>query len=99
MSNKEAQLAYSKLSGQLPAQKSVMDSLTTDPGYKALVEATNYGMSYPSIPQWGPCETALVKYFGNIWDIVAGVAGNYSEESVQKQLDDAANEVNAILNQ
>lgn len=99
LSTKEAQLAYSKLSGQLPAQKSVMDSLTTDPGYKALVEATKYGMSYPSIPQWGPCETALVKYFGNIWDIVAGVAGNYSEETVQKQLDDAANEVNAILNQ
>ncbi|WP_232730040.1 sugar ABC transporter substrate-binding protein [Paenibacillus phocaensis] len=99
LSGDEAQLAYAQASGQLPAKKNVMDSLTSDPGYKALVEATNYGKSYPAIPQWGPCETALVKYFGNIWDIVAGVSGTYSEESIQKQLDDAANEVSAILNQ
>ncbi|MNJ45208.1 hypothetical protein D3C77_402950 [compost metagenome] len=77
----------------------MMDSLSSDPNYKAMVEATNYGMSYPSIPQWGPCETALVKYFGNIWDIVAGVSGTYNEAAIQKQLDDAANEVNAIVNQ
>lgn len=99
LSGEEAQLTYAQLSGQLPAQKKVMDSLTSDPGYKALVEATEYGKSYPSIPQWGPCETALVKYFGNIWDVVAGVSGTYSEEAIQKQLDDAANEVNAIINQ
>ncbi|AZK48914.1 extracellular solute-binding protein [Paenibacillus lentus] len=99
LSEEEAQLTYSQLSGQLPGKKSVMDSLASDVNYKALIEATNYGMSYPAIPQWGPCETALVKYFGNIWDIVAGVSGTYNEESVQKQLDDAAKEVNAILNQ
>ena len=99
LSADEAQLTYSQLSGQLPAKTSVMDSLKTDVNFKAMVEATAYGMSYPSIPQWGPAETALVKYFGNIWDIVAGVAGTYSEESIQQQLNDAANEVNAILNQ
>lgn len=99
LSSDEAQLTYSQLSGQLPGKRSVMESLASDPNYKALVEATNYGMSYPSIPQWGPCETALVKYFGNIWDIVAGVSGTYNEASIQKQLDDAANEVSAILNQ
>ncbi|WP_110931275.1 sugar ABC transporter substrate-binding protein [Paenibacillus bouchesdurhonensis] len=99
LSSDEAQLAYAQLSGQLPANKTMMDSLSSDPNYKAMVEATNYGMSYPSIPQWGPCETALVKYFGNIWDIVAGVSGTYNEAAIQKQLDDAANEVNAIVNQ
>lgn len=99
LSSDEAQLTYSQLSGQLPAKISVMNSLTTDPGFKEMVEATKYGMSYPSIPQWGPCETALVKYFGNIWDIVAGVSGTYSEQAIQQQLDDAANEVNAIINQ
>lgn len=99
LSSEEAQLAYAQASGQLPAKKSVMDSLKSDPNYKAMVEATEYGRSYPAIPQWGPCETALVKYFGNIWDIVAGVSGTYSQEAIQQQLDDAANEVNAILNQ
>lgn len=99
LSAEEAQLKYAQLSGQLPAQKVVMDSLVSDPGYKALVEATQYGRSYPAIPQWGPCETALVKYFGNIWDIVAGVSGTYSEQAIQQQLDDAANEVTAIINQ
>lgn len=99
LSAEEAQLKYAQLSGQLPAQKVVMDSLVSDPGYKAMVEATQHGKSYPAIPQWGPCETALVKYFGNIWDIVAGVSGTYSEQAIQQQLDDAANEVTAILNQ
>lgn len=99
LSSDDAQLAYAQASGQLPGKISVMESLSSDPNYKAMVEATKYGVSYPAVPQWGPSETALVKYFGNIWDIVAGVTGTYSEEAIQQQLDDAANEVNAILNQ
>lgn len=99
LSSDEAQLTYGKMTGNLPAKKSVIDSLGTDPNYAAFIEATNYGKSYPSLPQWGPTESALVKYFGNIWDIVAGVSGSYNEESVKEQLDAAAKEVNAILNQ
>ncbi|MUT64863.1 sugar ABC transporter substrate-binding protein [Paenibacillus sp. NEAU-GSW1] len=99
LSTDEAQLNYSKFTGNLPGKKSVIDSLGADPNFASFVEATKYGKSYPSIPQWGPTETALVKYFGNIWDIVAGVSGTYSEASVQEQLNAAAKEVNAILNQ
>lgn len=99
LSTDTAQLEYSQLSGMLPAKKAVLDSLAKDDKYKAFVDATQYGTSYPSVPQWGPSETALVKYFGNIWDVVAGVSGTYSEQSIQKQLDEAAKEVNGILNQ
>ncbi|MCZ8521372.1 MULTISPECIES: sugar ABC transporter substrate-binding protein [Paenibacillus] len=101
LSTDEAQLSYAKLTGFLPAKTKVIQSeeLTKDPGFAAFAEAAKYGKSYPSIPQWGPMETALVKYFGNIWDIVAGVKGTYSKEAVKQQLDDAAREVNGILNQ
>jgi len=99
LSSDEAQLNYSKITGNLPGKKSVIDSLGSDPNFAAFIEATKYGKSYPSIPQWGPTESALVKYFGNIWDVVAGVSGTYNEASVQEQLNAAAKEVNAILNQ
>lgn len=101
LSSDEAQMAYSKLSGQLPAKKALIESpeLTKDSGFAAFSEAVKKAKTYPSIPQWGPTETALQKYFGNVWDIVAGVNGTYSIESVKKQLDQAAKEVDAILNQ
>jgi multiple sugar transport system substrate-binding protein len=101
LSSDEAQMAYSKLSGQLPAKKALIESpeMTKDPGFAAFSEALKKAKTYPSIPQWGPTETALQKYFGNVWDIVAGVSGTYNLESVKRQLDQAAKEVDAILNQ
>jgi multiple sugar transport system substrate-binding protein len=101
LSSDEAQLTYSKLSGMLPAKRSVINSpvLTQDSGYAAFAEAVKYGKSFPSIPQWGPTETALVNSFSGIWDIVAEKAGSYSKETVKKQLDAAAKEVKIIWSQ
>ncbi|NIK77839.1 multiple sugar transport system substrate-binding protein [Paenibacillus castaneae] len=101
LSSDEAQLAYSKRLGMLPAKRSLLDSKAPieELGYAAFAEATKYGQTYPSIPQWGSIETALVKHFGEIWSIAADQTGRYSEEAVQEQLDAAVREIDIILAQ
>ncbi|MBL0385710.1 sugar ABC transporter substrate-binding protein [Tumebacillus sp. ITR2] len=101
LASDDAQLQYAQLSGMLPAKNSALNSsyVTNDPNLSAFKAATQFGRSYPSIPQWGPTETVLVKHFGNIWDIVAGVNGTYSDAAVKKELDAAAQEVDSILKQ
>lgn len=99
LSTDEAQHAYAQASGQLPSKNSLLDAPDLDANMKAFSAATKYGKAYPSIPQWGPTETALQKHFGNVWDIVAGVKGTYSEESIKKEMDSAAADVNSIINQ
>lgn len=101
LSSKEAQLAYSQASGQLPALKEALTSsdLTNDPNMDQFVKASENSKSYPSIPQWGAIETVLVKHFGVVWDIVAGVKGKYSRDSVKAELDAAKQEVDSILSQ
>jgi multiple sugar transport system substrate-binding protein len=97
----QADLAYSDLTGDLPARKEDVSSsqVTNNPYLAQFSKAAEFGRSYPSIPQWGPIETVLVKHFGNIWDIVAGVKGTYSASSVQQELNSAAKEVDGILSQ
>ncbi|KEO81647.1 sugar ABC transporter substrate-binding protein [Tumebacillus flagellatus] len=101
LSTDDAQLTYAKMTGDLPAKNAVFnnDYFKNDPNLKQFVDAAKNGRSYPSVAQWGPIETVLVKHLGNIWDFVAGVNGTYSQESVKKELDAAASEVDALLKQ
>lgn len=100
LSTKDAQVVYGKFSGMLPAVKSAeADMKALSPNYAAFYEAMQYGRSYPSIPQWGPVETALVKHMGTIWDITAGVSGTYSRDEIKQNLDAAAKEVDNLLKQ
>lgn len=99
LASDEAQKTYANVSGQLPAKMSLLESPDLDANMKAFSEATKYGKTYPSIPQWGPTETALQKHFANIWDIVAGVKGTYGKEGIKAEMDSAAAEVKAIINQ
>lgn len=101
LSTKDAQVAYSKASGQLPALKEAMksDAIMGDANLAQFVKAAENSRSYPSIPQWGPIETVLVKNFGTMWDTVAGVSGTYNRESIKALLDAAKGEVDALLAQ
>lgn len=101
LSTKEAQLAYAQASGQLPALKALHSdpALTSDPNMAAFTEAAKYGRSYANIPAWGPVEGVLVKHFGMIWDMTTGVTGSYSRDSIKKELDATATEVNDLLKQ
>ncbi|CCQ98114.1 hypothetical protein CULT_80007 [[Clostridium] ultunense Esp] len=48
----------------------------------------------------GPIENVLVKHFGIMWDIVAGVGGKpYNRESIQAEMDAAKQEIDALLHQ
>ena len=99
--NEEAQFMYAKELGMLPAQQKLLNSskMKEIPGYIAFAEATQYGRSYPSIPQWGSAETALVKYFSEIWDLAAEQSELYNEKAVQAILDNAAREINLLMSQ
>lgn len=101
LSSDEAQLAYAQRLGMLPAKKSLIQSQEVAEllGDSAFAEATKYGQTYPSIPQWGPIETALVKHFGEIWNVIADGTKAYNEEVIQKRLDAAVREINIILAQ
>ncbi len=101
LSTSQADLTYSQMTGNLPARQTDVQSaqIGNNPYLIQFAKAAQYGKSYPSIPQWGPIETVLVKHFGNIWDIVAGVKGTYSQSSVQQELNSAAQEVNGLLSQ
>lgn len=101
LAGKEAQLAYARVSGMLPALKATWSdpSLTGDPMMKAFVEAAEYGRSYPSIPAWGPVEGVLVKHFGILWDMTTGASGTYSREAIKQELAAAVREVNELLKQ
>ncbi|MHB9145218.1 MAG: sugar ABC transporter substrate-binding protein [Symbiobacteriia bacterium] len=101
LSTKDAQLGYAQVSGQLPAMKALHSdpALTADPNMAAFTLAAQYGRSYANIAGWGPVEGVLVKHFGLIWDMTTGVTGSYSRDSIKKELDAAATEVNDLLKQ
>lgn len=97
---KDVQVTYGKFSGMLPSRQDAEAAMkAVNPNYAPFYDAMKYGRSYPSIPGWGPLESVLVKHFGAIWDVTAGVSGSYSRESIKRILDDAARESNNLLKQ
>jgi multiple sugar transport system substrate-binding protein len=100
--DKTQQLAYSKISGFLPALKAAFDDpwFTQDEKRSVFKELVQYGRVYPSVPYWGEIETSiLTKRLGNLFDIAAEVGGPYSEEAVQKEVGDMVREVDAVIAQ
>ena len=70
-----------------------------DANYGGFFKAIQQGRTYAPIPQWGPIENAYKGRFGNILDSAAGKGSGYTEETVQKQLDEAAKEADGLLAQ
>lgn len=70
LASPEAQVAYSKASGFLPANQKAFDDpyFVKDVNRKVYVEAVKYGRAYPAIPTWGLLEPAMMKRFGIMWD-------------------------------
>lgn len=101
LASKDGQIAYSKVSGQLPALKEAFDDsyITSDPNRAVFKEIAQYGRSYPAIPAWGPIENIMVKHIGTVWDDVAGVNGKFDPKMVKDEMNKAAEEVNGALKQ
>jgi multiple sugar transport system substrate-binding protein len=99
LSQDQVQTDYAKLLGMFPArvepQKSVGES--SGANYEAVYQAIQQGRTYAPIPQWAEVENAYKGRFGTILDEAA--AGNFSDQEVQKQLDEAAKEADALLAQ
>jgi multiple sugar transport system substrate-binding protein len=61
-------------------------------------QAIQQGRTYAPIPQWGAVENAYTVRFGTILD-TAAKGGEYSPDTLQKQLDEAAKEADGLLAQ
>lgn len=101
LSSADAQVAYAKLHGNLPANAKSFDDkfVTDDPMLSVFKQQLQYGRSYPSIPGWAPSESLFQKGLSNVWDNVMGVNGKYDPDKNKTELDAAVNDVNAVLNQ
>jgi len=97
LSEDEAQLAYAQITGFLPAKLDAFhaEEIQHDPNMEAFKEAMMHGKSYPSIPQWGATETALVKHFSRIWDLITD--HEYERAKVLEVLDQAVAEVDQLI--
>ena len=95
-----AQVAYSEISGFLPALKTAFNSpyFTADAKRSVFKDIVPYGRCYPAVPYWGELETAiLMKRLGNLFDIAAEVNGPYSEAAVKAEVDAAAKDIDAQI--
>ncbi|MBU0502342.1 MAG: sugar ABC transporter substrate-binding protein [Candidatus Margulisbacteria bacterium] len=100
LTSKNAQVAYAKVSGFLPARLDAFDDpfFASDPNRKIFKQAALYGKTYPPVPSWGLLEPILTRRFGIMWDYVTS-SDEYSPEKIREQLQLAKKEVEAILNQ
>jgi multiple sugar transport system substrate-binding protein len=95
-----AQLAYSDVSGFLPALKSAFNTpyFTADAKRSVFKDIVQYGRCYPAVPYWGEIETAiLMKRLGNLFDIAAEVNGKYSEAQVKAEVDAAVKDIDGQI--
>ena len=99
LSQDQVQTDYAKLLGMFPARVEPQQAVgeTSGANYEAVYQAIQQGRTYSPIPQWAEIENTYKGRFGNILDEAA--KGQYSEENVQKQLDEAAKEADGLLAQ
>lgn len=95
-----AQIAYSEISGFLPALKAAFNSpyFTADAKRSVFKDIVQYGRCYPAVPYWGEIETAiLMKRLGNLFDIAAEVNGPYSEAAVRAEVDACVKDIDTQI--
>lgn len=99
LTQREPQVAFSKVSGMLPARLDAANdpTLMVNPHYAAFLAQVNNGRHYPSIAGWGPLESVYLKNLGNMFDIVGGLKGKYSPLSIKQAMDVAAREADQVL--
>ncbi len=95
-----AQVAYSEISGFLPAYKAAFQSpyFSADAKRAVFRDIVPFGRCYPAVPYWGEIETAiLMKRLGTLFDIAAEVNGPYSEAAVKAEVDQAVLDIDAQI--
>ncbi len=100
--DKEAQIAYAKLTGFLPAKKEAFNDpyFRNDPFRKVFADSVTFSKAYPCIAAWGPIETVvLTRRFGLMWDKVVSNPAGFTVKNVQEELNQAAREMDVVLEQ
>jgi multiple sugar transport system substrate-binding protein len=99
LTGREPQVAFSKMSGMLPARldASADPTLMRNPHYAQFIAQVKNGRHYPSIAGWGPLESVYLKNLGNMFDSVSGVKGRYSPLAIKQAMDATAQEADQIL--
>jgi multiple sugar transport system substrate-binding protein len=101
LSKDQVQTDYASILGMFPARVDPQKAYGESSGanFEAVYEAIQQGRTYSPIPQWAGIENAYKGRFGNILDSAAGKGSAYSDDTVQKQLDEAAKEADGLLAQ
>jgi multiple sugar transport system substrate-binding protein len=101
LSQDEVQIDYASRLGMFPARVEPQQAYGQSNGanFEAVFEAIQQGRTYSPIPQWAQVENAYKGRFGSILDRAAGKGGSYGPDTVQEQLDEAAQEANGLLAQ
>jgi len=95
-----AQVAYSQLTGFLPAKRTAFENpfFTNDPFRKVFSDAVKTARAYPCIPAWGPIETVvLTRRFGLMWSDVVRDPEGFSQARLKHHLDAAKQEMDVML--
>ncbi len=95
----EAQVAYSRQSGFLPALIAAQDDPAfASEDYVAFKEAARIGKVPPTIVQWGAVENELRTALEGVWEDVAASPGKpIDEATIKARLDAAVQSVNDLL--
>ena len=88
--------AYTRQIGMLPTSKEVLDTWAEDEAYKSLVAQLETGKTYPTIPEWGDIEQALVAMFSSVWELLE-IPALYSEEKLYQIFKDYSDNINNRL--
>ncbi|MDR1997316.1 MAG: sugar ABC transporter substrate-binding protein [Candidatus Margulisbacteria bacterium] len=95
-----AQVAYSQLTGFLPAKRAAFDNpyFTNDPFRNVFSDAVKMSKAYPCIPAWGPIETVvLTRRFGLMWSDVVKDPDGFGQFKLKQHLDAAKHEMDSML--
>ena len=100
LSGDTVQKDYANLLSFFPARLKPQEEVgNSDENHKAFYSAIKQGRTYAPIAQWGPIENAYKGRFGNILDSAAGQGKPFSEGEVKSELNAAAKEADALLQQ
>jgi multiple sugar transport system substrate-binding protein len=100
LSDDQVQQDYAALMGMFPSRLAGQEAQAAEsPNHAAFAEAIENGRTYAPIPQWGQIEPAYQGRFGNILEAAAGQGGEYSEDLIRSELEEAKKEADALLAQ
>lgn len=99
LGSKEAQIAYAKKTGNLPAAIPALEDqyIAGHPMRSVFKDMLSYGRTYPATPAWLPSEVYFYQGFSKIWDATLDKSTPYTDSVIQKHLDQAASKVNTAI--